>query len=166
MDTFAMTEPAALLALHMDPPGPVPGYGDHQMLADLDAASLAAAVEAVGPGSGSPLLSYEFRHIGGALGRREEGSGALGALEGRYMTFGVGMLAVPEMAPPLKAALARVREALDVVDNGCNYSNFAESIVAADSIYGERTLRRLREIKSAADPDGLFHGNHPIDATA
>jgi hypothetical protein len=164
MDTFAVQPPADLLGLHMDPPGPVPGYGDHQMLADLDAASLEALVAAIGPGTGSPILSYEFRHLGGALGRRCEGSGALGALEGRFMTFGVGMLAGPEMAPPLKAALARAREALDVVDSGCNYANFAESAVGADSIYGPRTLARLRDVKAAVDPDGLLHGNHPIDA--
>ena len=136
------------------------------MLADLDADSLAALVAAVGPGTDAPILSYEFRHLGGALERRSEGSGALGALEGRFMTFGVGILAVPEMGPPLKAALARAREALDVVDSGGNYANFAESAVGADSIYGPRTLARLREIKAAVDPDGLLHGNHPIDAAA
>ena len=164
MDTFAVQTPADLLGLHMDPPGPVPGFGDHQMLADLDAASLEALVAAVGPGTESPILSYEFRHLGGALERRCEGSGALGALEGRFMTFGVGILAMPEMGPPLKAALARAREALDVVDSGCNYANFAESAVGADSIYGPRTLARLRDVKAAVDPDGLLHGNHPIDA--
>jgi FAD/FMN-containing dehydrogenase len=166
MDTFAVLAPADLLGLHMDPPGPVPGFGDHQMLADLDAASVEALVAAVGPGTESPVLSYEFRHLGGALGRRGEGSGALGALEGRYMTFGVGILAVPEMAPPLKAALARARAALDVVDSGCHYANFAEDAVGADSIYGPRTLARLREVKAAVDPDGLLHGNHPIDAAS
>lgn len=163
MDTFAVQPPAALLALHMDPPGPVPGAGDHQMLADLDADSLAAVVAAVGPGTGSPLLSFEFRHLGGALERRGEGSGALGALEGRYMTFGVGMLAVPEMEAPLRAALAVAREALDVVDSGRKYANFAEESVDPGSIYGPRTLARLREVRAYVDPKGLFHGNHPID---
>ena len=37
------------------------------MLADLDAAAIASLVEAVGPGTGSALLSFEFRHLGGAL---------------------------------------------------------------------------------------------------
>ncbi len=59
------------LGLHMDPPGPVPGHGDHQMLADLDADSLAALVAAVGPGTDAPILSFEFRHIGRALGGRQ-----------------------------------------------------------------------------------------------
>jgi hypothetical protein len=152
----------------MDPPAPVPGHGDHQMLADLDAASLEALVRVAGPEADaegpSPLLSFEFRHLGGALGRREEGSGSLGALDGRYMTFGVGMLPVPEMLPALQAALERAREALDVVDTGTAYGNFAERAVGADAIYGPRTLARLRDVKAAIDPDGLLHGNHPIEA--
>ncbi len=164
MDTFATIAPPQLLALHMDPPGPVPGMGDHQMLAGLDAASLEALVEAVGPGSGSPLLSFEFRHLGGALGRRAEDSGALGALSGEFMTFAVGMLPVPEMAAPLRGSFAAAREALAVVDNGDSYANFAEHRVDPESLFGERSLNRLREIRANVDPDGLFHANHPIDA--
>jgi hypothetical protein len=164
MDTFAIVTPPDLLALHMDPPGPVPGQGDHQMLAELDAESLQRLVAAVGPGTDSPLLSFEFRHLGGALGRRGEGSGALGALGGRYMTFAVGMLMDPAMAPPLQTAFAAAREALDVVDSGAAYLNFAESRVEPGAIFGERTLGRLREIRANVDPEGMFLANHSIDA--
>ena len=165
MDTFGMVAPDALLMLHMDPPGPVPGKGDHQMLADLDADAISALVEAIGPGSDSVLVSFEIRHLGGALGGSREGSGAVGSLDARYMTYGVGMLAVPEMEPPLLASLAAAREALDVVDNGTYYGNFAESELDADVIYGERTLKRLREIKDVVDPDGVMNGNHGIVAS-
>jgi hypothetical protein len=164
MDTFAIVTPPDLLALHMDPPGPVPGQGDHQMLAELDAESRERRVAAVGPGTDSPLLSFEFRHLGGALGRRGEGSGALGALGGRYMTFAVGMLMDPAMAPPLQTAFAAAREALDVVDSGAAYLNFAESRVEPGAIFGERTLGRLREIRANVDPEGMFLANHSIDA--
>jgi FAD/FMN-containing dehydrogenase len=164
MDTFATVPVPHLLGLHMDPPGPVPGLGDHQMLADLDADSLSALVEAVGPGSGSPLLSFEFRHLGGALGRRAEDSGALGALSGRFMTFAVGMLPAPEMEAPLRSSFAAARQALEVLDNGDSYMNFAEHRVEPEAIFGERSLQRLREIRANVDPDGLFHANHPIDA--
>ena len=164
MDTFETVGIPGLLGLHMDPPGPVPGLGDHQMLADLDADSLSALVEAVGPGSGSPLLSFEFRHLGGALGRRAEDSGALGALSGKYMTFAVGMLAAPEMEAPLRSSFAAARQALDVLDNGDSFMNFAERRVEPEAIFGDRSLQRLREIRANVDPDGLFHANHPIDA--
>ena len=159
-----MVTPPDLLALHMDPPGPVPGSGDHQMLADLDAELLQRLVEAVGPGTDSPLLSFEFRHLGGALGRRDEGTGALGALGGRYMTFAVGMLMDPALAPPLRASFAAARRALDVVDSGGAYLNFAESPVEPEAIFGDRTLNRLREVRANVDPEGMFVANHSIDS--
>ncbi len=163
IDSFAMQPPAGLLGLHMDPPEPVPGRGDHQMLADLDVDSLAALIAAVGPGSDSPLVSFELRHLGGALGRREEGSGALGALPGRYMTFAVGIPASPEDGAAIGASLAAARAALEVVDSGCHYANFAEVPVAAESIHGARTLERMRAVRKRVDPDGLLRANHSID---
>ena len=56
-----------LQELHMDPPGPMPGAGDGFLLDTLDAEALDALVAAAGPGSGSPLVSVELRHLGGAL---------------------------------------------------------------------------------------------------
>jgi hypothetical protein len=164
MDTMAMIRMPELMATHMDPPEPVPGHGDHQMLADLDADAIDAVVKAAGPGSGSPLVSVEFRHIGGALGRRMPGAGALGALEGEFMTFSVAMVPGPEFMPAIVASLKDVREALAPVDNGANYLNFAEHAVEPESIYGSARLARLREVKAAYDPEGLFRGNHPIEA--
>ncbi len=163
IDSFAMQPVTGLLELHMDPPQPVPGRGDHQLLADLDADSLAALVAAVGPDSGSPLVSFEIRQLGGALGRRGEGSGALGALCGRYLTFGVGIPGSEAEAEAIVASLGDARRALEVVDSGGHYANFTETPVAAASIYGERTLARMREIRTRIDPDGLLRANHSID---
>jgi FAD/FMN-containing dehydrogenase len=162
MDTVAPTDTRGLLEVHMDPPEPVPGLGDHMMLGGLDEASVDALVEAAGPGSGSPLLSVELRHVGGALARRPEGAGALGALDGEFMTFAVAMLPDPALAPPVREAFTRIRAALAGVDTGGNYLNFAEAPVAADSIYRADSLSRLRAIKAEIDPDGMFRGNHPL----
>ena len=67
MDTFAMIPAPALQELHMDPPQPVPGQGDGTFLDELPSAAIDAIVAAVGPGSGSALLSVEIRHCGGAM---------------------------------------------------------------------------------------------------
>ena len=91
-------------------------------------------MKAVGPGSGSPLLSFEFRHLGGALGRRAEDSGALGALSGEFMTFAVGILPVPEMEAPLRSSFAAAREALEVLDNGMPMA-FAQWMVGASATW-------------------------------
>ena len=65
---------AELLQLHMDPPAPMPGYGDGMLLAELPPDAVRAFVAAVGPDSGSALLSAEIRHVGG--GARPEAAHA------------------------------------------------------------------------------------------
>src|SRR3954447_3366546 len=62
MDTFATTPATELQTLHMDPPHPVPGRGDHMLLRDLTRAGIESVVAAAGAESASPLLSVEFRH--------------------------------------------------------------------------------------------------------
>src|SRR5947199_127961 len=91
MDTFATIPATGLQELHMDPPHPVPGKGDHIMLEDLTEAAIEQAVRVAGAESSSPLLSVEFRHLGGALERRKSGHGATGALDARFVSFFVGM---------------------------------------------------------------------------
>lgn len=162
MDTIASMDFEELLQVHMDPPEPVPYMSDHQMLGRLDEASIDRLVEAAGPGSDSALLGYELRHAGGALARRPEGAGALGAIDGEFMGFGVGMLPGPEAAPPLRASLERVREAMAPVANGRRYLNFAENPVEIESLYEPEVLDRLRAVKQRYDDAGLFRGNHPI----
>ena len=67
LDLFAAMPPAGLIEIHNDPKQPMPGLSDHRLLADVDDATIAALVGAAGPGSGSPLVSVELRHLGGAL---------------------------------------------------------------------------------------------------
>lgn len=164
MDTICRQTPSELLELHMDPPGPMPALGDHQLLDSLSDEVIARVVKVMQPGS--PITSLEFRHLEGALGRRPEGSGALGALDGRFASFAVGVVAEPALSVPLAGALADLREALSGHDTGSSYSNFAETPTASDAIFGARTLERLRQVKRTVDPNGLLHGNHRLDPEA
>lgn len=164
-DTVGMIGFDELLQVHMDPPEPVPGYGDHQMLDELTPEVLDALVEVAGPGSGSSLLSMEFRHAGGALSRREPNSGALGRIEGEFMTFAVALTGSPEAFEAAKADAKRVREALEPVETGTHYLNFTEHPVPVDTIYGKAAMARLHELKDRYDPAGMFAGNHPISAS-
>jgi FAD/FMN-containing dehydrogenase len=161
-DSFAAADPMALLALHMDPPGPVPGLTDHVLIGDLSSDKLSSLVQAIGPGAEAPILSFELRLLGGALAERSNRRGALGALEGRYIAFGVGVLAVPEMRPPLEAAFGKARAALGDAINGSHFLNFTEVAVEAESAFDENALARMREVKLAADPENLIRGNHGL----
>ena len=73
MDTFATIPVEQLKHLHMDPEHPVPGAGDGMLLGDFTDEAIEAIVAASRAGSGSPLLSVEVRHLGGALGRMRTG---------------------------------------------------------------------------------------------
>ena len=162
MDTFAMVPPVGIAELHMDPPEPVPYTGEGMMLGELDAAAIDAFVAAAGPGSGSPLVSAEIRHLGGAMMRARDGHGALATFDAPYLTFALGMVFDDETYAANRRQLAIVREALTPYDTGRQYLNFTEEEADPATFYRAEAYRRLRAVKAAVDPDEVFRANHPI----
>jgi hypothetical protein len=161
IDTVRMVPPVELSEMHMDPPEPLPYYGEHLVLGDLPASAIDDFVAAAGPGSGSTLDSVEIRHVGGALGRGGEGHGALDRLPGEFVYFGVGLTPDDAAATRTRYDLHRVTGSLRPYRTG-SYLNFEEDPADPASFYGAETYRRLREVKAAVDPDELFRANHPI----
>jgi FAD/FMN-containing dehydrogenase len=164
MNTFAMVPPAGIAELHMDPPNPTPYAGSHQLLADLDGASIDRLVAVAGPGAGSPLVSFEFRHLGGAMARDEAGHGVLASIPEQFITFGIGIVFDEASGAAVHAGLERVHTALAAQDTGRRYLNFAESKVDPACFYSPGAWDRLRAVKAAVDPDGMFQANHSIAA--
>lgn len=166
MDTIAMVPPDGLARLHMDPEGPTPGIGGTRMLRALPGAAVDALVDAVGPGSGSVLLSVEVRHLAGALGRSAPDHGALDRLAGQYLAFGVGLPIAPEVVAPIEASLAAMQTALAPWGAASEYLNFVEEPAEASTFHDAATLAHLRAVKAAVDPSDLFRSNHPIPAAS
>ena len=164
MDTIAMVPPADLAGLHMDPLDPMPYLAESQLLGRLDEAGIDAFVAAAGPGSGSALTSAEIRHLGGALARPQDRQGALGTVDGAFLTFAVGVLAVPELGAVHQQALAGIAAALAPYDDGRRYLNFTETSTDAARFFGPEAYQRLRAVKAAYDPENRFRANHPIPA--
>ncbi len=163
MDTFAMVPPAGIAELHMDPPHPVPYVGDGRMLGQLDGEAIDRFVAAVGPESGSPLLSAEIRHVGGgAMSRPQPHHGALSTFDADFLTFGVGMVLDQPMYDANRAQLDKLAEALAPYENGREYLNFTERQTDPSRFYTPTVYRRLREVKAAYDPADVFRSNHPI----
>src|ERR1700761_3448219 len=156
LDTIAMAPPTVLADLHMDPPDPLPYLGGSQLLARLDETGIDAFVAAVGPASGSALTSAEIRHLGGALARPQAGQGALGTVDAEFMTFGVGVLAAPELGLRHGQALGLMAAAFAPYDAGRRYLNFTEVSTDAGRFFRPDVLHRLRAVKAAYDPDQLF----------
>jgi len=166
LDTFAAVPPAALGHLHMDPEDPVPFATGGQLLDELPPAAIDAIVEAVGPDSGSPLLSLELRLLGGALTVAPPDAGALPGLDQAFLTLGVGMVMEPGMASAINAHLDLVSSALEPWDSGVQYANFIDVPIDTRMCYPPETFDRLQEVKARYDRHDLFRANHPIPCSA
>jgi len=164
MDTFARIPAAGLGHIHMDPPQPVPGKGDGMLLDDLTPEAIEAFVAAAGSESGSPLVSAEIRHLGGALARRSRHHGALASVDASFALFAVGMAMSPEMAEAVERHVDVVKDAMAPWDTGRKYLNFAERQSSARTMFPEMTYQRLRHVKAQYDPAGVFQANHAIPA--
>jgi FAD/FMN-containing dehydrogenase len=161
IDTIAPMGPAGLLGVHMDPPGPVPGAGDGALLDELPGDAIDALVAAAGPGSGSPLVSVEVRHLGGALARSHDSHGALAALEADFALYAVGMAPDADAIAAVNAHLDVVKGAVSEWHAGRRFLNFSERR-GGDDMFAPAALRRLRAVKTLVDPNDMIRANHPI----
>jgi FAD/FMN-containing dehydrogenase len=159
LDMVHPMPPSGLIQIHNDPPGPVPGVGDHRLLADIPVGAL---VQAAGPGSGSPLLSVEIRHLGGAFARRRPGHGALGAIEAPFAMFGVGIAPDPAATAHVEAGLDALMAATAPWDAGRTYMNFVDRQATGRRFFDDATVARLHAIRERVDPERMFMSNHPF----
>jgi FAD/FMN-containing dehydrogenase len=164
IDMFAMMPPVGLSRLHMDPEGSIPGArSDTRLLTDaLDDDAIDHIVSMVGPGTDSPLLMFEIRHIGGAAARRGENHGALDRLDGEFLAFAGGIPVTGEVEALIHAHLGKAFDGLAAYESGRTYLNFNERKASASSFFGEATLARLKAVRDAVDPDRVLLANHQI----
>jgi FAD/FMN-containing dehydrogenase len=164
IDTIATMPTSELIHVHMDPPQPVPGDGDHAMIgAELPRAGIEAFVAAFRSESASALLMAELRQLGGALARSGPDHGAADTFDGTYTMFSVGMTPTPEVAAAVAAALPVMRKAMAPYEGGRQYLNFAEQKgTDIRRFYDDETFDRLTRVKAQYDPDEVFRANHPI----
>ena len=150
---------AELSRLHMDPEGPTPGTGDGGMLDDVDDHLIDLFVEHV---VGTPILSAEIRHLGGAIARRSSTHGAIDAWEAPYIMFALGIAPTPEIKAVVHAHVAELRRALEPWEAEHQYMNFAESRRKPMTLFSSASYHRLRQIKAILDPEDLIRSNHPV----
>jgi FAD/FMN-containing dehydrogenase len=159
LDTVTTIPVAELSRLHMDPEGPAPGIGDGTMLTAFDGDAIDAFVSNT---VGSPLLSAEVRHLGGAVARPKAEHGALSHFANEYLTFAVGIAPAPEAAAAAHGALGRLFSALEPWAAEQTYSNFAERRRKPGSFHGEAAYHRLKRIKAQVDPENVIRANHEL----
>ncbi|HYY11438.1 MAG TPA: FAD-binding oxidoreductase [Kineosporiaceae bacterium] len=162
IDTIHPTPTSELGQLHMDPPGPVPGAGDGMLLTGLPAEAVDAVLSASGPGVDSPLLSVEFRHLGGALAPGASTGGAVTGFDAEFAMFAVGFTPTPASHAAVNRAVDGVQHALAPWSTGRVYLNFAERVKAGTALFEDDTYRRLQQVKATYDPSDVIRSNHPI----
>lgn len=132
------------------------------MLGELPAAGVDTVIEVAGPDALSSLLiRAELRALGGALGRPHPGAGALAQLYGQF-AFLAGTLALDAESAARGVTDARATiDALAPWTRG-HYLNLTEEPVDVGAAYRPEAWARLRSIRRAVDPNGLFVANHPV----
>jgi hypothetical protein len=162
MDTFEWMPTAGLSRIHMDPETPVPGIGEGMTLTELSDEAIDAFASVAGPGSGSPLLLSEIRHLGGALGRPDENGGALSHLDAGFAMYSVGMPMTPELGEAIPAHLKKIEQTMGRWRADGHYFNFVEGPCDVDSILPPDVCARLAEVKRKWDPNDRVVGNHAV----
>lgn len=162
MDTVHEMPVVGLGQLHMDPPGPVPVTGDGFLVTDLSDEALDAYLSAVGPDTGCTLLTTELRHLGGALQPGVFTAGAVSGIAAGFAVYSGTFTPDPDSRDAARSALDLLETAMVPWTAETTYSNFAETSVGADAIFGRNVHQVLRTVKANYDPTDLFHANHPV----
>jgi len=163
MDTVASMPAPDMVRLHQDPEPPMPGVGGHVMIDRVTPEAMREFVGLTGPGSGSPFISSEMRHLGGAAGRPAPGAGALSHLDGEGALFVIGVPMDAGDHAMLTGAVKAVEAGMSRFGHGRLYRNFVEERAAADSFHARAALERLRAVRRRFDPATTIQTNHPID---
>lgn len=165
IDTVRELPYTEVASIHQDPTDPGQFRDRSGLLRTLEAATVDALLDRVGPDADNPVPVVELRHLGGALGRPPQHANAVGFREAKFSLFTTAR-AGPEEAAAAGELQRSLLDALAPWRLGGPFVSFmgvdqagAEDVRAA---YEPDTFQRLRVLKAAHDPDNLFRINHNI----
>jgi FAD/FMN-containing dehydrogenase len=161
IDTFAVTDPADLPEMHMDPVDPTPSAGAGAVIRELSDEAITAFLDAVGPEVDSALLLAELRHVGGALARPADA--ALSHISGSHVALFLAIAPTAEARSLGERATQEVADALAPWTTGESYLNFAERPVDPRRGFTEEARTRLLAVRSRLDPRRRLIAAHGLD---
>jgi FAD/FMN-containing dehydrogenase len=160
LDTFARVPVTAVPRIHMDPEAPTPGAADSGLMEGLSQNAVDTMLELSGPGSGFGLVAAELRHLGGALGRKDENGGAVSHLDGEYNVLGAGFALDADGKAATLAEAGRLVRALG--GDAKHYLGLDQRPGDARTGYDDATWQRLSTLRARYDPDRVLLANHEI----
>lgn len=153
---------ANLSDICQEPTEPMPTMEWSELLTDLDAETIDKVVDVAGADARSALTVLQFRHLGGALARGTAADGPNAAIDEPYLVFALGVPMVPELVPAIAASTAAVQQAVADKRSGRTFYTFLCADADVTRAFPAESLARLRRIKQAVDPRGVFRSNRPV----
>ena len=162
LDTVGPVPLSELGGIAAEPVDPMPTQEYSELLRSLDEATVDRLVDAAGAGADLPLAVVQIRHLGGALARATSEDGPNGPVEEEYSVFCLGVPVAPGLPEAIEAAFGAVRTALAGQRSGRALFNFLGAESELGSTFTPSARARLRRIKGATDPNGVFRSNRPV----
>ena len=164
IDSVADMPYTDVASIHQDPTTPAPVRDRSALLSALEPSTVDVLLRIVGPDAEGPVPAVELRHLGGALARPAAHPNAISFREAAFTVFTVGV-APPDAVAEFRARQQAVVDALAPWRLGGPFVSFMGldlDVAEVATAYHPETYQRLREVKTAYDPDNLFRVNHNI----
>lgn len=165
-DTVTTIPYSAFGTITNDPTDPAAAVKQFALLRELTHDTVAAIVDAVGPGSQSAINIVDIRHLQGAFARPPAVPNAVGARDAAFAMFGLTVV------PPGRAAAEFGRSGCELIAalTPWLHEQGSPSFQGPGDIDERGTRRayapdvydRLRTAKAKYDPDNRFRVNHNI----
>lgn len=157
VDTIGEMPAAAVATIHADPDDPGPSWVAGAELRTLDDAFVDRYLAEYGPGSDSPFLGAEIRHIGAATAHDVPEGSAAGGRTGEYLLTFVGMN--PPLVPAMVATFADFAvwsAPWAASETNVNFLPAPWTEERLAHAWSPETLDRLRSVRAQYDPLGRF----------
>jgi hypothetical protein len=148
--------------VHADPVDPMPVTDPAILLHAFPAEAAQRLFAVAGPGSGSPQVMVEVRHLGGAYARAPRQPDSFDHRDARFSVLAVGVAAGPEATAAALTHADTLFAALADWDTGGVWPNFGipHDAASARRCYTPETLARLAEVVRTYDPQGVLQAGH------
>uniref|UniRef100_UPI003D922F3B FAD-binding oxidoreductase n=1 Tax=Gordonia sp. B7-2 TaxID=3420932 RepID=UPI003D922F3B len=151
---------AALDAVHMDPPGPMPSVEQGVALGELTASAVDALLDAAGPDVASPLAIVEIRLLGGKLVAPQRVPNAVSGRDAAFTVLAIGVPAGP-LGDQVEAHLSGVVDAVAPWSRGALLNLSGRRAHNRDELWPQAQREHLAEIRRRHDPAGVFSLTDP-----
>ena len=145
------------------PAGPGAGHRRRQLLADLPPRPIEAALAASGPAVARRCCRWSSATSAGRSPGAPDG-GALAGFDGAFALSPWASRRRRHRRRDRRAPVAASSTGSRRGRRGRAYLNFAEHPGAAKQAFDETTIERLRSVRAAYDPEGMFRAAHALDA--